>query len=408
MRLLWASGPGDVIASYRKWKAGEDTETEVSITFSAQFFDLCRQSGAEARVIGWHPRAERIKDGPFIVEHRPKRAGDGAGFAYHLVQLGYGLRLMASAITYRADVVVVDSGATHYFLLAPLRLLGIHVIPCLHNAVWPTGFYPASRVKRAVLRLDGLFWRWFAAATVCVSPEQQRQVRQLAGRPRGGIFEMRGMFRRGYLDRLPPGDALPAWPFRVLYAGRVERDKGALDMLDIVAGLDARYPGRIECRICGDGAALPELRAAVAQRGMEDRVRVTGRLDRRAMSEAYAWCHAVVIPTRSGSGEGLPLVAQEAVLCGRPFVASPLSNALDVLGEAAIEARPDDVASYVEALDALIRDRSLYARKCAACVTLQAQFYDRRNGFTAVLGRALASLGYKVAPCEGGAPKGVE
>lgn len=398
MRLLWACGPGNVISSYRTWRAGEDAASEVSITFSGQFFDFCKRADVQSYVIGWNQHADRIADGRLVIEHRPKPLWGGKGIRYHLSQLSYGLRLMVSALAYKADAVIADSGATYYFLLSPLRLLGIHIIPCLHNAVWPTGFYPKGWAKRANLGLDGIFWRWFASATICVSPEQQRQLLELSGTPKGEIVQMRGMFRRGYLDLLPSALEHPPWPFRILYAGRIERDKGIFDLLEIVARLTARYPGRIECKFCGDGSDLPKLREAASNSPVAASVQVLGRLDRHQMADAYGWCHVVVIPTRSGSGEGLPLVAQEAVLASRPFVTSPLSNTLDVLGEAAVEAQPDDLDSYVRALESLITDRELYASKCAACGQLQQQFYDSQNGFDAALVRALKSLGFELAP----------
>ena len=56
------------------------------------------------------------------------------------------------------------------------------------------------------------------------------------------------------------------------------------------------------------------------------------------------------------------MVAAEAILSGRPVLTSRLSNALDVLDAALVEAQPDDPASYVACLRRLIADRALLRR----------------------------------------------
>ena len=50
----------------------------------------------------------------------------------------------------------------------------------LHNSYWASGFVPGGAIKRAIRTLDGRFWRHTADATLCVSPECQRQVESLA------------------------------------------------------------------------------------------------------------------------------------------------------------------------------------------------------------------------------------
>src|SRR5579862_9740099 len=104
LRILYAAGPGDVIGTYRHWKEGRDDPSQVAITYSAQFYTLCKEQGIAGLVISYCPRIERIKDGQFEIEHRPVRFGKGPGPLYHLGQLWYGLRLTASAIRFKTDV----------------------------------------------------------------------------------------------------------------------------------------------------------------------------------------------------------------------------------------------------------------------------------------------------------------
>ena len=61
-------------------------------------------------------------------------------------------------------------------------------------------------------------------------------------------------------------------------------------------------------------------------------------MSREDLVKAYGNSHAVIIPTTSSFTEGMPAVASEAVLTGRPLITSRLSNALDVLEGAVVEA----------------------------------------------------------------------
>lgn len=71
-RLFHACGPGDVVDSFRHWRAGRSFLSETSIPYTAQFFAFCRDHGIAAHVVSSHPRAERLEEGGFIVENRPK------------------------------------------------------------------------------------------------------------------------------------------------------------------------------------------------------------------------------------------------------------------------------------------------------------------------------------------------
>src|SRR5687767_10128194 len=114
LRILYAAGPGDVLGTYRHWKAGRDDPSQVAVTYSGQFYDLCREIGAEGYVISYCPRRDRIIDGPFRVEHRPVAFQRGPGPLYYAGQVWSGLLLTGAALRYGADVVVMMSGATWF------------------------------------------------------------------------------------------------------------------------------------------------------------------------------------------------------------------------------------------------------------------------------------------------------
>ena len=83
--------------------------------------------------------------------------------------------------------------------------------------------------------------------------------------------------------------------------------------------------------------------------------------------------------------KGLPLVCAEAVISNLPIVTSRLSNALDLLGPAIVEAEPDDVCSYVAQIRRLASDLTFYNEKRDQCQLLARQFFDRSKSFPAAL-----------------------
>ena len=170
MRLFYAAtGPANLIASHEAWAAGMQNPTEVSITFSSQVQQFCRDVQARAFFVSTHPDGLRMESRDFTIEHRPKR--QRAGLRYHVEELRYGIGLLNSARRFRANVAVLDSGTTHYFIMSLFRLFGIQVIPVLHNTLWPAGFRPTRRRDRLIHWLDAKFFRNFPLATIAVSPE---------------------------------------------------------------------------------------------------------------------------------------------------------------------------------------------------------------------------------------------
>jgi glycosyltransferase involved in cell wall biosynthesis len=391
LRVLYATGPGDVLGTYAHWRDGRDDPSSVALTYSGQFYSAARALGAEAYVIAPRPDGRVFHDRAFTIEDRRIHCQGAGGLRYHLGQLWYGLRLWATAMRFGADAAVVSAG-THWFALAPLALSGVKVIPTLHCALWPAGYRPAGKLRRAIQWLDGLFWRKFAHATICVSPECERQVRAIArDRPlRGRVYQVRAQYRRDALDTIPP--AVHGKPLRVLYAGRIERNKGVFDLLDVIERLQRARPGWFTVELCGSGGAEAELREEIDRRGLGAVARATGQLESAQMRGAFARAHVIVVPTTRDFAEGLNKVAVEAALAGRPVVTSRLANVSDVLGDAVIEVPPGDLGAYQAALERLADDPAAYAAAQAACAHVQQMFYDRSFGWETAVRRILGPL----------------
>ncbi|MHB8885757.1 MAG: glycosyltransferase family 4 protein [Methylovirgula sp.] len=383
-RIFFAAGPGNVIHAHEQWSANRHDPTQTSITYSSQFEEFCRNIGASAYIISYNEGRKKISDGPFILEHRPKPFAGAAGLSFHIREALYALGLLRTAVEFGANIAVIDSGTSQYFMLFLFRLAGIKVVLHLHNTLWPRGFPPTRRAQRLISYLDSLFFRYGAAAIIGVSPECVRQVKRLTKGRHGPVYETRAQYRREHFVRIepPPRDQRP---FRIMFVGRITRDKGVFDVLEMARKIEAGRPRRVQWEICGAGPDLDELKQQHSMMGLQEVVNIRGWTAPNEICQLFPKVHASIVPTRSGFAEGLPLTSIESVLASRPVITSAVNPAIEVFEPTCVEARTDDVGSYVEAILKLIDNPDDYQRLRDNCAELQEQFYDRQRGFAAVL-----------------------
>ncbi|MBC7601785.1 MAG: glycosyltransferase family 4 protein [Ramlibacter sp.] len=387
MRILSAVGPGDVIMAHRDWKNAVRTPSETSITFSSQEFDFFSKHGVAFWAISCFPRAECINDGDSRVENRPRATTVAlGGLNYHWVQLRYALSLLVSAVRFRATHAVIDSGTTHWFALGLFRLFGIKVHPNFHNVYWPVGHPPQRRIGKIILRLDSFFFRLCVDSALGVSPSCGQQIGEISmGNTR--FFDYRAQFVRGDFGSLPRPRLVS--PMRIMFAGRVEVSKGVFDILRICEILEGRRPGQFVFDICGTGGASDLLAAQIKAARLGNSITLHGKLMRPALLKVYGDSHLVIVPTRSTFCEGLPMVCAEAVIAGRPVITSLLSNALEALRGAVVEAREDDPGDYAAKIEALADDPVAYAALVRHTAMASVQFTNPQGGLTYALERCL-------------------
>ena len=401
LRLLYAAGPGNVAGTYQHWKEGRDDPSQVSVTYSGQFYDVCRELDAQALVISSSRSAGGLHDGNITIRHRPITLEGGPGpLLYHFGQVWAALRLIGSALRFRADAVIVCNGSGHWFPLAFLRLFGVKVIPSLHCVLWPKHRQPGG-LRKLIAKLDGWCFRRGCAAILSASQDIERQVLQLTGVTHPPIVEFLPTYRADlFADLGPPPQQRR--PFRVLYAGRIERDKGVFQLLDMAKRFTAAGRTEIEFDVCGSGSQLEELMRQTAAAGLSERFRCHGHCSRAAMREKFGQAHVLIVPTTTDFIEGFNQVVAEGVLSGRPVITSSVCPALEYVRAAVLEVPPDNATAYGDAILQLCDDGALYRAKCEGCSASQPQFYDVARGWSAALKRILAEVCPQAKPKEVG------
>ncbi len=158
---------------------------------------------------------------------------------------------------------------------------------------------------------------------------------------------------------LSPAPAEP-WGWRLLYVGRVHRDKG----IDIaVAGL-AELPSEATLTIAGAGDDRydAELRRQAASLGLQERVLFVGPAPPERLPSLYAESDVVLFPIRWEEPWGL--VPLEAMGIGRPLVATARGGAVTYLRdeENALLSPSEDPRARAAAVRRLAGDDPLRAK----------------------------------------------
>jgi glycosyltransferase involved in cell wall biosynthesis len=137
---------------------------------------------------------------------------------------------------------------------------------------------------------------------------------------------------------------------RVLFVGRLEREKGVLDALSVFRELAATVPG-VRGVVVGGGSLEAEVQRAAAASG--GRLEYLGSLDRAALQREYARAAVVLMPSRF---EGLGMVALEAQSAGTPVAGYDVDGLRDAVRGGGVLVPAGDVAALRDAVAGLLGD----------------------------------------------------
>jgi glycosyltransferase involved in cell wall biosynthesis len=310
--------------------------------------------------VGRHVRAitdQLVASGREVVVAGPQATDEMFGFAeaggtFVPVEIASGMHPLEDAAALRAlrpalsHAALVHAHGLRAGMVAALacRRGSMPLIVTWHNAVLASGV--ARRVYAVLERRVARS----AIVTLCVSSDLVDRVRALGGHD----------------VRLAPVGATPLGPPRrpradvrhdlgaddlalVLAVGRLHPQKG----FDVLIDAAARYgkgPDPALTVVAGEGPARTDL---------EHRIRETGALVRLLgarddVADLLEAADLVVMPSR---WEGSPLSAHEALLAGRPLVATAVGGLPEFLGGGAARLVPaDDPAALAAAVTELLGD----------------------------------------------------
>jgi len=296
------------------------------------------------------PADSTIRERHEVVELTQKGAGQSNVLVAAIRFVANQLR-MCAAIARREEPVVLFFGATAYLLpIAWARLLGRTVV------LEPRGDVPLTLRLSWERRMPAVLARALAAPVWALERTGYRLADAIvtytpAMASELGLDRYEGNLHANGARYVDTDRFAPTTPFEerdrvVGYLGRIDEEKGIRTLAAVAASL----PEDVTVRFVGDGDVLSWLRERLAAEIETGQVELAGWVDHEDVPVELNRMRLLVMP--SAPTEGLPTTILEALACGTPVLATPVSGIPDVVREGETgflteETDPDDLREDV-------------------------------------------------------------
>ena len=286
--------------------------------------------------------------------------------------LGKLLRLLASPFALVAAILARRTSIVHlntslnpraywrdlaYLLVA--KALGARVLYQVHGGKLPREFFAGSRLLTAFLR-----WTLALPDVVVVLAQCELEAYR-AFVPAQQVVVLPNGIDCTPFAAVPTVRSAPDQPLKLVYIGRVAREKGLYEALQGLSlarelGVDARLV------IGGSGAEEARLRRYAQALGIAARVTFAGAVFGEDKVKLLAGADVMLLPSYS---EGLPYALLEGMAAGIPVIATPVGAIPDVVaqGTHGYLVPPRDARAIAEALALLAADRERLSWMSRAC-----------------------------------------
>lgn len=241
--------------------------------------------------------------------------------------------------------------------LGVAKLLRLKVIYQIHGGALPAQFFARSRLLTRLLRRV-LGW---ADAVVLLSAGELAAFREFA--PAARLHRIPNAVPIGDVD-LSPARYAPKAPLKVAYLGRLAATKGLFEIIEAVRLLRERGI-EVRLRIAGYGVALEELRRAIEQADLADRVALVGALFGAAKEQFWRASDVLAFPSHF---EAMPYALLEAMSWGVVPIVTPVGGVPEVVQDNVhgLIVPLRDPAALADALQRLSEDRTTLHRLALA------------------------------------------
>jgi len=243
--------------------------------------------------------------------------------------------------------------------VAVAKLLGARVLYQIHGGELPERFFRRSRLLTGFLRLTLRIPDVVVVLAHCELEAYRKFVPSQAV-----VLVPNGIDCRPF-DAIPTVRSFPDQPLRLLYIGRLAREKG---VYEIVQGMRLALELGVEARliVAGNGVEGPRLRRYAQALGLGSRVCFAGPVFGADKVKLLGGCDAFLLPSYS---EGLPYALLESMAAGVPVIATRVGAIPDVVadGTHGLLVAAHDGKAIAGALATLCLDRERLSWMSRAC-----------------------------------------
>lgn len=195
----------------------------------------------------------------------------------------------------------------------------------------------------------GLSWK---IPTVVVGAHLEGQYRG----PRPGLLALRiSLVRTADVARGPAGLDWEG-PIELITVGRIEPEKNPLLLVQAIARLQAKEPGRYRLRWVGEGKLAQQAKDHAQELGIRELIEFAGYVPfGPQLLDLYRRSHVFV---HVAVTEAFGQVLTEAMACGTPIVATGVGGVPSAVayGEAGVLVPPFDVEALVDGIASVVED----------------------------------------------------
>ena len=311
-------------------------------TATRTFLDVLAEVTAVTLVTANLPADSAVRDDHEVIEVSDRDEGDAittAAARFVLNQLR-----MAWVLARREEEIALFYGATSYLLpILVAKLAGKTVVleprgdvPLTLRLHWEQRVpAPVARALAGSVRL--LEWTGYALADGIVTYTPAMAEELGLGRFEGKLYPNGARYVD--TDRFAPATPYDERDPVVGFLGRLDEEKG----IRTLATVAHKLPDGVQFRFVGDGDLEEWLRAELSEEIAAGEVSLAGWVDHEGVPAELNRLRLLVMPSQPT--EGLPTVILEALACGTPVYATPVSGVPDVV-------RDSETSFLMEELDA--------------------------------------------------------
>ena len=308
----------------------------------------------------------RLADEFTLVHFQVGSEGQGESALNRLVRFLFSPLLLAVAIL-RHDAALVHLNTSlnsraywrdlAYLIIA--KICGTRVLYQVHGGALPQRFFRGNRAFTAFLR-----WTLrLPDAIVVLARSELEAYRSFV--PRQQILTLPNSIDYTPYANLAHEPSDPATPLRLIYIGRLAREKGLFELMQAVRLAHAEGTS-VRLVVAGSGPDETPLRQFAVELGLEGVVSFAQPVFGDGKTKLLGAADAFVLASHA---EGLPYALLESMAAGVPVIATPVGAIPDVMlgGVHGLFVPLQDPKAISRAIASIAGDRELLAQMSAAC-----------------------------------------